>query len=193
MIVAGFGRFGQITARILAANNIPFTALDNDADHIEFVKQFGNKVFYGDASRLDLLKMAGIEEAKVMLVALDDEEQSLRVAELVRLHFPDVHLVVRAHNRFSIDQFQQQGVNDVVRELMGGSLDATNLVLQAYGFSQTESDRLVNTFRRHDEEVLAQSPGQSADIKDRIDHNKYSREQLASLFQSDLAELPSPD
>ena len=193
VIIAGFGRFGQISARILTANNIPFTALDNDAEHIEFVKQFGNKIFYGDASRLDLLKIAGIEDAKVMLVALDNEEESLRVAELVRHHYPDVHLVVRAHNRFSVEQFQQQGVSDVVRELMGGSLDAANLVLQAYGYSQVESDRLVNTFKRHDEEVLTSSPGQSADLKDRIDHNSYSREQLASLFQSDRTDLPAAE
>lgn len=189
VIIAGFGRFGQISGRILAANNIPFVALDNDAEHIEFVKQFGNKVFYGDASRLDLLRTAGIEEAKVMLVALDNEEQNLRIAELVRQHYPDVHLVVRGHNRFSAEQFRQHGVSDVVRELMGGSLDAANLLLQAFGYSEVESNRMVDTFKHHDEEVLASAPGASADMKDRIDHSAYSREKLASLFQSDRDDL----
>ncbi|MEH6551253.1 MAG: monovalent cation:proton antiporter-2 (CPA2) family protein [Pseudomonadales bacterium] len=193
VIIAGFGRFGQISARILAANNIPFTALDNNAEHIEFVKQFGNKVFYGDASRLDLLKMAGIADAKVMLLALDNEEESLRVAELVSHHYPDVHLVARAHNRFSLEQFQQQGVRDAVRELMGSSLEAAHLVLQAYGYSQIESDRLVNTFKRHDDEILASSPKQTADLKDRIDHEKHNREQLAGLFQRDRSDLPEAE
>ena len=122
VVIAGFGRFGQMTGRILTANGIPFTALDNNAEHIEFVKRFGNKVFYGDASRLDLLKMAGIEHARVMLLALDNEEQSLRVVELMREHYPQVKLVVRGHNRASVPLFRQLGVTTVVRELSESSL-----------------------------------------------------------------------
>lgn len=185
VIIAGFGRFGQITGRILAANGIAFTALDNNADHIEFVKKFGNKVFYGDAARLDLLKIAGIDHARVVLVALDNEEQSLRVAELVREHYPEVTLVVRAHNRFSVQLFKQLGVQSVVRELAAGSLSAADLVLREYGFSKSEAERMVQIFQHHDEETLEKSLELGGDMEALIDHNRYNRELLASLFQED--------
>jgi CPA2 family monovalent cation:H+ antiporter-2 len=189
VIIAGFGRFGQITGRILAANDIPFTALDNNAEHIEFVKKFGNKVFYGDASRLDLLKMAGIEHAQTMLVALDKEEDSLRLVELVRHHYPQVRLVVRAHNRSSVQYYRQKGVDAIVRELIGSSLTAADLVLQELGFSDLESDQLVQVFRRHDEEVVEKSLEHNGDIGALIEQNQYNREQLAYLFQQDKEEI----
>lgn len=189
VVIAGFGRFGQITGRILVANGISFTALDNNAEHIEFVKKFGNKVFYGDASRLDLLKTAGIEHARVMLIALDDEEQGLRVAQLMRDHYPEVRLVVRAHNRFSVQLYHQLGAHAVVRELMGSSLNAADRVLREVGFSELESGSMVEIFKRHDEESLEKSFDLQGDMKALIDHSLYSREQLADLFQDDKAQL----
>ncbi|MFT4519718.1 MAG: CPA2 family monovalent cation:H+ antiporter-2 [Halioglobus sp.] len=193
VIIAGFGRFGQISGRILAANGIAFTALDNNAEHIEFVKKFGNHVFYGDAARLDLLRTAGIDHAHVILVALDDEEQSLRVTELVREHYPEVRIVARAHNRFSVQLFRQQGVKTVVRELVGGSLSAAEFVLQEYGFSDAEAHRMVQVFQRHDEETLEHSLEMEGDIDALIDHGNYSRENLASLFAQDKAGLTGAD
>ncbi|MEP4147899.1 MAG: monovalent cation:proton antiporter-2 (CPA2) family protein [Halioglobus sp.] len=189
VIIAGFGRFGQMTGRILAANNIPFTALDNDAEHIAFVNQFGSKVFYGDASRLDLLKIAGIEHAKTLLVAVDNEEQGLKIAELVHEHYPQVRLVARAHNRFSVDLYEAQGVEAIVRELRSGGLEAAELVLREIGYSRVESSNLVRIFERHDEEMLAQAPARSEGMDDYLAHNLTSREQLASLFENDKKEL----
>jgi CPA2 family monovalent cation:H+ antiporter-2 len=189
VIIAGFGRFGQITGRILAANDITFTALDNNAEHIEFVKKFGNRVFYGDAARLDLLRAAGIDHARVVLVALDKEEQSLRVVELVREHYPDVRLVVRAHNRFSVELFRKLGVQAVVRELAAGSLSAADLVLQEYGFSELSAQRMVQIFQHHDEETLENSLEMQGDMEALIDHSRYNRELLASLFVQDKEEL----
>jgi CPA2 family monovalent cation:H+ antiporter-2 len=189
VIIAGFGRFGQITGRILAANDITFTALDNNAEHIEFVKKFGNRVFYGDAARLDLLKAAGIDHAQVMLVALDKEEQSLRVVEAVRKHYPDVRLVVRAHNRFSVDLFRKMGVQAVVRELAAGSLSAADLVLQEYGFSDLASQRMVQIFEHHDEESLEKSLEIQGDMEGLMDRSRYNRELLATLFAQDREEL----
>jgi voltage-gated potassium channel Kch len=193
VIIAGFGRFGQITARILAANGIPFTALDNNAEHIEFVKKFGNKVFYGDASRLDLLRTAGIAHARVLLIALDDEEQALRVAELVHEHYPDVRVVARAHNRFSVRLYRQRGAGAVVRELMGSSLEAAGHVLREYGFGEVTAANMVEIFRRHDEETLQKSFELRDDIEALIDHTNYGRQELASLFQQDRAELGDPN
>jgi CPA2 family monovalent cation:H+ antiporter-2 len=189
VIIAGFGRFGQITGRILAANGISFTALDNNAEHIEFVKKFGNRVFYGDAARLDLLKTAGIDHARVVLVALDNEAQCLRVAELVRENYPHVSLVVRAHNRLSVQLFRRLGVHAVIRELMASSLSAADLVLQEYGFSDLDAERMVEIFQRHDEETLEKSLELGGDMKTLIDQSRYSRERLASLFQQDSEEI----
>jgi len=189
VVIAGFGRFGQITGRILTANGIAFTALDNNAEHIEFVKKFGNKVFYGDAGRLDLLRTAGIEHARVMLLALDDEEQSLRVAQLMREHYPQVRLVARAHNRFSVQMYRELGVQAVVREVMGGSLEAADSILQEYGFSSTEARNMVGIFKRHDEQSLEKSLQMDGDLNALIDHSLYSREQLAGLFQEDKAKM----
>jgi CPA2 family monovalent cation:H+ antiporter-2 len=189
VIIAGFGRFGQITGRILAANGIAFTALDNNAEHIEFVKKFGNRVFYGDAARLDMLRTAGIDHARVILIALDDETQSLRAVELVRKHFPEVRVVVRAHNRLSVQLFRQLGVHAVVRELMDGSLNAADLVLKEYGFNDHDAERMVGIFKRHDEETLESAVEIDSDIDALIDQSNYSREQLASLFQQDSEEI----
>jgi len=189
VVIAGFGRFGQITGRILTANGIAFTALDNNSEHIEFVRKFGNKVFYGDASRLDLLRTAGIEHARVMLVALDNEEQNLRVAELVRQYYPGLRLIVRAHNRFSVPRFRQLGVDLVVRELLGSSLVAADHVLREYGFSEEQSRSMVDLFRRHDEDALEQSLALQGDVTALIEYNQSSREQLASLFRADREQL----
>lgn len=188
VIIAGFGRFGQVTGRILAANGIAFTALDNDAEHIEFVKKFGNQVFYGDASRLDLLKTAGIDHARVMLIAMDNEEQSLRVAEVVRENYPDVRLIVRAHNRFSVQLYRRLGIEAVVRELMAGSLSAADLVLQECGFSEPAAGRMVEIFSHHDVEALEKSLALEGNMEALIDHSRYSREHLANLFQQDREE-----
>jgi len=190
VIIAGFGRFGQITGRILSANGIPFTALDNDAAHIEFVEKFGNRVFYGDGAKLDLLKAAGIDHARVIFIALDDEEQALRVAELVREHYPKLQIVARAHNRFSVRLFRQRGVQSVIREMSAGSLVAAEEVLQAYGFNEHDAARMVKIFERHDEESLANSMSVEGDMDALIDHSLYSRDHLARLFQDDKAELP---
>ena len=191
MIIAGFGRFGQITGRILAANDIPFTALDNNAEHIEFVKKFGNKVFYGDSSRLDLLNAAGIEHARIVLVALDDEEASLRLVRLVRENYPDIRLVVRAHNRRSVLLYRQLGVHSVVREVMGASLSAANLVLHEYGFSDVVSENMVRIFEHHDDDLLKKSLELGEDMDALIDQTLHNREQLADLFQQDREEIPS--
>jgi CPA2 family monovalent cation:H+ antiporter-2 len=190
VIIAGFGRFGQITGRILAANNIPFTALDNNAEHIEFVKKFGNKVFYGDASRLDLLITAGIEHARVLLIAMDDEEAALRLAALVRDKYPDIRVVARAHNRFSVQLYRQLGVQAVVRELMDGSISAADQVLREYGFTDIASDNMVHIFEHHDAEMMENTIESGDDMEALIDQSLYSRDQLASLFEQDQSDVP---
>jgi CPA2 family monovalent cation:H+ antiporter-2 len=193
VIIAGFGRFGQITGRILAANGIPFTALDNNAEQIAFVKKLGNKVFYGDGSRLDLLKTAGIAHARVLLIALDNEEDGLRLATLVRANFPEVRLVARAHNRFSVQLYKQLGVHEVIREMMEGSLDAAEQVLSEYGFSEAESGNMVQIFRHHDKGSVENAGETELDMDALVTSASLSRDELANLFQQDRTGIsPSP-
>jgi monovalent cation:proton antiporter-2 (CPA2) family protein len=185
VLIAGFGRFGQVSGRILAANNIPFTALDKDAEHIEFVRQFGNKVFFGDACRLDLLVAAGIEHAKVILVAVDDEDDALKIAELVRKHFPDVKVIARARNRYTAVKLYNLGIKTNVREVFAGGLEAANMLLQAYGLSETEANGLIDIFAAHDKSLLETTMMQNMDFNQLIAVSKKGRQELQNLFEED--------
>src|SRR5881227_2727586 len=110
VIIAGFGRYGQIIGRLLTAQGISTTVLDHDADMIEAARAFGSKVFYGDATRLDLLRTAGAESAKVLVVAVDDVEQSLKIVDLAREHFPHLELVARAKDVTHWNQLRDREV-----------------------------------------------------------------------------------
>jgi monovalent cation:H+ antiporter-2, CPA2 family len=185
VIIAGFGRFGQVSGRILAANNIPFTALDKDAKHIEFVKQFGNKVFYGDACRLDLLETAGIEQAKILLIAVDGEDEGLKIAELVHHNFPHVRIIARARNRFAARRYAEIGVNHYVRELFAGGLEAASMLLTEYGFSDEQVREMVDIFAKHDKTLLDKTVHEQMSMDDLIKTSKQGREELATLFKRD--------
>lgn len=124
VIIAGFGRFGQIIGRILTANNIPYNALDRNADHIEFLKQFGVQSYYGDPARLDLLEAAGIRDAKLLIVAVDGVEESLKIVGLVSERYPQVKLIVRARDRAHLYRLVELGVAAPVREMYESSLAA---------------------------------------------------------------------
>src|SRR5579863_8159439 len=116
VIIAGFGRFGQIVARVLRLRKVRFTALDNSQTHVDFVRRFGNRVYYGDASRLDLLRAAGAAEARVLVLALDDVEASVRTAVLAREQFPHLKVYARARNRQHAFALMDAGVTVIVRE-----------------------------------------------------------------------------
>lgn len=189
VLIAGFGRFGQISARLLVANQIPFTALDKDAEHIEFVRQFGNRIFYGDASRLDLLKAAGIEHAKILLIAIDNEEEALKIAEVVGQQYPQVKLIARARNRQSVNNFTKVGVSHCVRELFTGSLEAGQIVLQEYGFSRSKAENMVKLFSHHDQSQLEEFISQDMDSEQHITLIKSGRQELESLFRQDQKDI----
>ena len=189
VLIAGFGRFGQVSARILAANNIPFTALDKDAKHIEFVKRFGNKVFYGDASRLDLLITAGIEHARVLLIAVDSEDDALKIAEIVHLHFPHIKMVARARNRTTVRRYAEIGIEHYVRELFASGLEAADLVLREYGYSESEARNLTTMFAQHDKDLLEKTIVQPMTMEELIESSKQGREELLTLFTKDKQSL----
>lgn len=185
VIIAGFGRFGQITGRILSANNIAFTALDKDAEHIEFVRKFGNKVFFGDATRLDLLKTSGIEHAKVVLIAIDNPKEVTKLASLVIKHYPDVKIIARARNRHHAIELAQLSIDVIVREMFESGVQAAIGVLSAYGFSNEQSQKMANIFVTHDIQILEKGKQSNPDLTDLIKTAKQGREDLADLFKQD--------
>jgi glutathione-regulated potassium-efflux system ancillary protein KefC/glutathione-regulated potassium-efflux system protein KefB len=185
VIIAGFGRFGQIIARILTARKIPFTALDANQTNVDFVRRFGNDVYYGDASRLDLLRAAGAEKAKVFVLAIDDVDTSIRTAQLVRAQFPKLKIFARARNRQHTFSLMDAGVTYIIRETLLSSLELATSVLQELGETQTAARDTVRKFKQHDERTLA---AQYAVKDDKIKFQVTSREaaqQLEKLFETD--------
>ena len=189
VIIAGFGRFGQISARILSANHIPFTALDKDAEQIEFVRQFGNKIFYGDATRLDLLHAAGIEHAKIILVAVDSAADTLRICQLVSDHCPHVTIIARARNRTVAMQLAKIANVHYVREVFAAGLHAANVLLQNFGFAEDDANRLCKMFEKHDERLLQKAIQEDMDMPQIIENSRQGREELQSLFAQDGKEM----
>ncbi|EKE83902.1 monovalent cation:proton antiporter-2 (CPA2) family protein [Idiomarina xiamenensis] len=191
VIIAGFGRFGQITGRILSANHIRFTALDKSIDHISFVKKFGHKVFFGDAARLDLLRTAGIEHAKVLLIAINDEQATKRIIQVVAENFPSLIVIARVHNRFAYINLHNNQVTELIRELYGSSLSAAESVLRHLGLSESEASHKVSLFRKHDEQMMQQMQTHQGNLEKIIETGLRSRAELEQLFDNDRQEKTS--
>jgi len=185
VIIAGFGRFGQITARVLSANNIAFTALDKDAEHIEFVKQFGNRVFFGDATRLDLLKKSGIENARVLLIAIDSQQEVNTLAKLVMTEFPHIKLIVRARNRLHSTELAKAGVTHIVREVFESGLLACSQVLEAYGYSHGQAEYMTEVFAKHDLKMLNEFSESDLQFDGLVSVATRGREELERIFIND--------
>jgi voltage-gated potassium channel Kch len=185
VLIAGFGRFGQIVARILRLRRIPFTALDSNQTHVDFVRAFGNKVYYGDASRLDLLRAAGAETAKILVLAIDDVDASVRTAELVRSQFPKLKIFARARNRQHAFALMDAGVTNIMRETYLSSLELAASVLQALGESQTSARSTVKKFRQHDEATLLAQYAVKEDDTKFVATSREAAQQLEKLFETD--------
>lgn len=185
VIIAGFGRFGQITGRILTANGIAFTAMDKDAEHIEFVKKFGNRVFYGDATRLDLLKKSGVEQARILLVAIDDQAAITKLSLLVKEEFPHIKIVARARNRMHATELGKLGIEAFVRELFDSGLSACKEVLQAYGYSEGQAENMVSIFEQHDRKLLNKVIAENMEFDALVQTAEQGREELVTLFAND--------
>ena len=149
VILAGFGRYGQIIGRMLSAQGIGVTVLDHDAEMIEAARAFGSKLFYGDATRLDLLRTAGAQHARILVVAVDSMEQSLKIVDLAREHFPHLELVARARDVTHWNQLRDRGVMRVERELFESSLRSARTVLELLGQSPDTAYQSAQRFREH--------------------------------------------
>jgi len=191
VIIAGFGRVGQVVGRLLRAKHVPFTAMDSSPEHIDFIRRFGNKVFYGDAARLDLLRAARADKARVFVLAIDDVEASMRTAETVREHFPHLTIVARARNRQHTYRLLNLGVTHVFRETLASSLELTEDVLEAVGYPTDDARDAVARFRDHDEQMLRESLPVFKDEKKMVEIAMRARAELESLFEKDEAERKS--
>ena len=185
VIIAGFGRVGQIVGRLLRAKRIPFTALDKSVEQVETVRRFGSRAYYGDASRLDLLIAAKADKAEILVLAIDDVESSLRTAETARKHFPNLRIYARARNRFHAHRLMDIGVDYLIRETYVSSLELTQQVLRGLGLTEWEAQDAVATFRRHDEQFLARQHAVYHDETQLIQSSKEAVQELESLLQSD--------
>ncbi|HYM28412.1 MAG TPA: monovalent cation:proton antiporter-2 (CPA2) family protein [Steroidobacteraceae bacterium] len=185
VIIAGFGRFGQIVARVLRVKGLPFTALDSSQTAVDFVRRFGNKVYYGDASRLDLLRAAGAASAQVLVLAVDDTEASVRIAILVREQFPQLKIFARARNRQHAFALMDAGVRNVIRETYASSLEMASSVLESLGESPAAAREAVRRFRTHDEATLAAQYAVKEDQVKFAATTLAAAQQLERLFEAD--------
>jgi len=188
VIIAGFGRFGQIVGRILTARKISFTALEANQTQVDFVRRFGNEVFYGDASRLELLRSAHAENAEVFVLAIDDVEASVRTAELIRKHFPHLKIFARARNRQHAFRLMDLEVRYTIRETFVSSLEMSEKVLETLGLSKSKAIETVRRFRAHDEATMANQQAVKDDESKFLQTTRESAEQLLHLFETDAAE-----
>ncbi len=185
VIIAGFGRFGQIVARILQVKGLPFTALDNSQTHVDFVRRFGNEVYYGDASRLDLLRAAGAQSARVLVLAIDDVDASVRTASVVREQFPNLRIFARARSRQHAFALMDIGVTGIVRETYGSSLEMATSVLEALGETPGSAREAVRRFRQHDEKTLQAQYRVREDEEKFLATTRAAAQQLERLFEAD--------
>ncbi len=185
VIIAGFGRVGQIVGRLLVLRKIRFTALDVSPEQVESVRRFGSKVYYGDASRLDLLTAAKADKARLFVLAIDDVEASIRTAQTVRRHFPNLKIFARARNRFHAYRLMDLGVELIERETLLSSLDLARRVLIETGLSEREAQQTVERFRVHDEKTLQRQHAVYHDEKRLIQTVKEAAAELEGLLESD--------
>lgn len=188
VIIAGFGRFGQIVARILRAKRIAFTALDISAEQVELVKRFGSQAFYGDASRPEILDAADAHSARVFVLAIDDVDASMRTAELVKSRYPNLPIYARARNRAHAHRLLDLGVTHMQRETFLSALDATSQLLLGLGLSKRETERMIRAFQTHDERRLIEDYKHASDMEKLRDRARSDVATLEKLFAEDAAE-----
>ena len=184
VLIAGFGRFGQVVSRVLGGMKIRATVMDHDPNQIELVRRFGSKAYFGDATRLDLLEAAGARTAKLLVVAVDNPDNAMRIVTEARKHFPNLKLIVRAHSRSDAFEYAEMGV-PAVRETFGSALDAAESALQGFGYGKVAARRIITSFRRHDEKNLAEQAKHRKDVKKLITLSQQGRQDLEQLLAAE--------
>ena len=185
VIIAGFGRVGQIVGRLLRVKGQSFTALEIDSSQVDVVRRYGSKVYFGDAGRLDLLRAAGADRAKLLVLAIDDIEASVRTAETVIRNFPHLTIIARARNRRHAHKLMDLGITHIFRETLFSSLAMSGRVLEMLGFDQEEVRRGIDTFRERDKRLLDEQHAIHHDEERLIQSAKDTARELESLLRND--------
>ena len=188
VIVLGFGRYGQIVARMMLSQGIGCTVLDHDVEMIETARKFGYRVFYGDASRLDLLRIAGAGDASIVVVAVDDVDQSMEIVETLQTHFPQLKIVARARDVTHWNRLRECGVTHVERELFESSVRSGRSVLEMLGHPPFEARSIAQKFRQHNIELVDKMFPHFKDQNKLIAVAKEARSQLESQMAQERAE-----
>jgi glutathione-regulated potassium-efflux system protein KefB len=185
VVIAGFGRFGQIIARVLRMHKIRFTALEGDARQVDFVRRFGNNIYYGNPSNIEMLRAAKLDKAKVFILAIDDVNDSIRTAMQVRHYYPHLTILARARDRRHAYQLMDIGVKVITRELYASSLEIAEKTLIEIGLMPERARQSVATFRMYDEQLLVRQQAFYQDEASLIASNKEAMIDLEELFESD--------
>jgi voltage-gated potassium channel Kch len=175
VIIAGYGRYGQMVGRILRANQIKVTILDLDPEMVDVLRRLGVKVYYGDASRVDLLHAAGTGRAKLFVIAVDEKEEALKIAENVRHHFPKVPILARARDRQHYWELRKIGCIKVFRETFSSAWENGIEALVQLGYRRYTAQRLARKWRDHDEKILEEL----GDLWARNDETYFARTRMA--------------
>jgi Kef-type K+ transport system membrane component KefB len=191
VIIAGYGRFGMTIGRLLTANGVRTVVLDHDAEQIDSLRKFGFKVFYGDATRTDLLEAAGIQSAKAIVIAIDDREKALELAETVRKHFPGTRIFARAFDRYNAYQLINLGIKDVYREVFDTSITLGEDILAALGRHPFEAHRSARIFAKHDRELMFKAAKHIDNDEALIDIARAGRAHISSVLSSDRVSPPT--
>jgi CPA2 family monovalent cation:H+ antiporter-2/glutathione-regulated potassium-efflux system protein KefB len=185
VIICGFGRMGQVVGRVLRMQGIAFTALDQDSAQVAVIRRFGNKVYFGNPARPDVLRAAGAETARVLVIALDDMDATLAVAELARREFRHLAIFARARNRHHAHLLMDVGLDGIIRETFFSSLRMSELILGQLGIPHDAARRAIELFQAHDERNLQATRGIAGDEQRLIQSAQAAAEELQELFESD--------
>lgn len=198
VIIAGIGRFGQVVNRMVQSAGFQTVVLDHDMETINTMRRFGFRGYFGDPTRPDILHAAGLETAKVLVVALDDRDSANRLVTYARRHRPDLHIVARAYDRVHVYELYRAGANDIVRELFDSSLRAGRYVLENIGLSEYEAAEAEMTFYQQDRAAVRElaplwKPGvKTADNPEYVARSRELNKELETIFASRVEKLRNP-
>ncbi len=189
VIIAGFGRFGQIVDRSLTLSGFSTTVLEHNAAQIEYLRKFGHKVFYGDASRQELLQAAGADTAKLLVVAIDDHEKALEIVRICKTHYPHLKLFARASGRIQAHEFHKAGVDVFVRETFHSALNLSEQVMTSLGLHAYDAHRAIRNFRKLDERHVRDMIKLEGNTKDYVSISQKNRKELEQVLTSDIEDI----
>ncbi len=185
ILICGFGRMGQIVGRILRMQRIPFIALDKSPSQVEVIRRFGGKVYLGNPAREEILRAAGADKARILVVALDDVDEGLQVVDMARRHFPHLVILARARNRHHAHLLMDRGVKAIVRETFFSSLRLAEILLDELGIPEDTARRAIELFREHDERNLEETQAIAHDETQLIQSTQQAAQELQELFEAD--------